>query len=336
MIPRTLNALLYHAAISCALLATVPALQAQAPAHSVAPKACPKGRVNETRKVGDYLIRQVDAAIHNDPNDAEDVEYHPCLEVRKAGRILFSEIDEQRDYVFGNGIYPESSKPKPGEPVMKPGDDLTGLGVPNVLISTFSGGAHCCSGFYLFELGEKFNLLKVDAGDGDGSHAEYDAARHSWYFRLADWNFNYWKTSFVDSPAPSIVLSVRRDADGKDAFHLDWDKMRQPAPTQAEFNKMVKETREDERWKNSDNDQKEHIPPALWANMLDLIYSGNTASAFQLLDATWPKARKGKSTFTSEFCEQIAHSHYIEDLRPVLKPLPTGCVVQVSKKNNSQ
>lgn len=333
MIQSSIKAVIYQAAIMVPLLAAMPALYAQPSATPApGPEACPEGVMRESYRVGDYLIRQVDREEHPDPKDSERVEYHPCLEIRQGMQVLFSEKDVQKDYIFGNGLYEEDENSPSTDPPIKPGDDLTGLGVPNVLITTWTGGEHCCLAFYIFELGKSVNVLRLDAGDNNLSRLKYDPASHTWFFEDADWNFDFWKTGFADSPAPAIALSARSEADGRHAFHLDWSKMRKPAPTPDEFKQLVNDLRKDEGWKDTAKDHAEHIPPALWGDMLDLIYSDNTESAWKLLDAAWPSKKPGKSTFISEFCEQLTQSTYINDLRPVLKPLPADC--NINKKES--
>lgn len=89
------------------------------------------------------------------------------------------------------------------------GDDLTGNGVPDLLIEGYSMGAHCCFEYHLFELGADgltllWNGFTADAGavlkdlDGDGE-AE---------IITADMSYAYQFCSFASSPAPLVVLDL--------------------------------------------------------------------------------------------------------------------------------
>lgn len=89
-----------------------------------------------------------------------------------------------------------------------PGDDLTGDGVPNLLIEGYSLGAHCCFTYHLLSLGETLEVVwAADTRDsgimlvdlkGDGERQ----------FLLADMTFAYEFCSFADSPAPTVVLRI--------------------------------------------------------------------------------------------------------------------------------
>jgi hypothetical protein len=52
--------------------------------------------------------------------------------------------------------------------------------------------------------------------------------------------------------------------------------------------------------------------PAFWGTMLDLIYSGNEAKAWQYLDWVWPSNKPGKEAFLSDFKDQLLDSAYGE------------------------
>lgn len=100
------------------------------------------------------------------------------------------------------------------------GDDLTGDGVPNVLVEAYSGGAHCCFSYALLSLGERVEVLwegfLADAGvsavdlRGDGSVQ----------LMSADMSFAYAFCSFAETPAPALVLDVV--ADGVRIANLDF------------------------------------------------------------------------------------------------------------------
>ena len=91
------------------------------------------------------------------------------------------------------------------------GDDLTGDGVPSLLIEGYSLGAHCCFTYHLLALGETLDVVWAaetrDSGimlvdlKGDGERQVL----------LADMTFAYAFCSFADSPAPTVVLRVGRE-----------------------------------------------------------------------------------------------------------------------------
>jgi len=89
-----------------------------------------------------------------------------------------------------------------------PGDDLTGDGVPNILVEAYTGGAHCCFHYALLSLGDTLEVLwegfLADAGAvvtdlaGDGRRQ----------LMTADMGFAYAFCSFAETPAPAVVLAI--------------------------------------------------------------------------------------------------------------------------------
>ncbi|HEY4127837.1 MAG TPA: hypothetical protein VGN70_07290, partial [Gammaproteobacteria bacterium] len=77
------------------------------------------------------------------------------IEVLKAGRKVYS----QTGYNLHVG-YPQPSSLPVDAVLMKPGDDITGEGMPELLVSDWSGRGHCCLTFHLYRLGEKFSRLQ--------------------------------------------------------------------------------------------------------------------------------------------------------------------------------
>ena len=89
-----------------------------------------------------------------------------------------------------------------------PGDDLTGDGVPNLLLEAYSGGAHCCFSYVLLALGDAVEVLwegfLADAG------AVAVDLRNDGAVQLmsADMSFAYAFCSFAETPAPAVVLEL--------------------------------------------------------------------------------------------------------------------------------
>ena len=89
-----------------------------------------------------------------------------------------------------------------------PGDDLTGDGVPNLLLEAYSGGAHCCFSYVLLSLGDELEVLwegfLADAG-AVAVDLRGDGARQ---LMSADMSFAYTFCSFAETPAPAVVLAL--------------------------------------------------------------------------------------------------------------------------------
>lgn len=262
---------------------------------------CPLGRnLTEEVKYGEYTIRTY---RYPDPEG--------CLRISKGGKLVFSLTGWQ--FQIGKNSFRD-----PGIPV---GTDLTGAGIPNAIVTEWTGGAHCCFLLHVFELGEKFKqIAAIDAGHSDG--AKFVDLDHDGFYEFQgnDWEFAYWRTSFMQSPAPRIVLKYR---DGR--FRLAYELMKKPGLLPEEFAAIVSEVKSEKEWADSVSSNCEMdcgVPVALWKNMLEFIYTGHPDLAWQLFDQSWPLARKDKSEFAKDFCGQLSNSQYWPELRTEIGACP--------------
>jgi hypothetical protein len=303
------------ALLACTALSVQPALRgttfvasntniASAPVDAPPPPddpPCPQKRTGTTEGTfHDYTIR-----VYRSP-DAE-----ACLQIAQRGTVVFTL--ENHDFRIGGNMSGDSQIPL--------GTDITGTGQPDVVVIAWSGGAHCCATLYLLELGEQFReIQKIELDNSDLPN--FSRSRDGRYeLTTSDWAFQYWKTSFAESPAPTVVLKFR---DGQ--FRIAFDAMRKPAPTVKQFAAMVQTVKSDPDWSAANLPgncgMNCGVPVALWKEMLTLLYTGHSDLAWQLFDQSWPTAQKGKSGFAAAFCKQLATSHYWSDLQADLGPCP--------------
>ena len=170
--------------------------------------------------------------------------------------------------------------------------DITGDGIPDLIVGSWTGGAHCCFDYRIFSLGPKFRLFGIINGldshfsfkdlDGDG------ACEAIGY----DCNFRYWHECFAYSPAPLVILSLKN---GK--IELAKAMMKQNRLSEKDFESLAKPL-EFQMIVNPSKLAK--VPPRsvfinskLWSAMLNLIYAGNGAQAWQLFDKVWPATYQG-------------------------------------------
>jgi hypothetical protein len=91
-----------------------------------------------------------------------------CLGIFRDGKIMFLMAEDQKQYNLG----------QPGDarfkiPPVPNGVDLTGEGRPDMIVSSWSGGAHCCFNHFIFELEPKLRVLAtIKDGDIDLAHFE--------------------------------------------------------------------------------------------------------------------------------------------------------------------
>jgi len=187
-----------------------------------------------------------------------------------------------------------------GNELVAMGKDITGKGIPNLVVSEWTGGAHCCFYFYVFEIGKHFRkIAKLDAGHGDLSHFEDLNGDNRLEFITADWTFAYWRAPFAQSPAPEIILTFRNST-----YQLAADLMCKPQPNAKEIEDKAREIQSDASLR------KGHPPVALWSYMLDLIYTGNAETAWQFSEIAWASKVPGKEEFLRDFQAQLAKSPY--------------------------
>lgn len=236
-------------------------------------------------------------------------------------KVLISESDESRVEIFkgatlvyamdGHRFFignPESNEKK--EIATPIGMDVTGDGQPDLVISEYTGGAHCCSLFHIFEIGEKFRHIQtIDLEDSDTDFRNLDSDP-ALELPMNDWTFAYWKTCFADSPAPMVILKYLGGQ-----YQMAPSLMKKLPWHQAELIETAAKIKSLPEWK----DPAQKIPPALWREMLNLIYTGNMAQAWKLFDLAWPEGMSGKQEFLEDFKAQLKKSLYWEQIQDMNK-----------------
>jgi hypothetical protein len=185
------------------------------------------------------------------------------------------------------------------------GADITGDGQPNLVIHEWTGGAHGGHIFHLFETGQQFRFIQsINTEHGSPitrfENLDDDPALE---FCLPDWTFAYWRTSFAESPAPEIILKYRQEK-----YLIAPELMRKPGLTQDALKKLVKRIQALPEWEQGGP------PVELWAQMLDLIYTGNMTQALELTSLCWPEAVAGKDVFLSDFLTELKNGPFWTDI----------------------
>jgi hypothetical protein len=91
------------------------------------------------------------------------------------------------------------------------GTDITGDSVPEIVVSTWSGGAHCCYSTSIHSVGtEAKPILTIETGNcGPGELRDLDSDGSMEVVTCDDrWAYTY--CSFADSPFPRVVLAYSR------------------------------------------------------------------------------------------------------------------------------
>ena len=214
------------------------------------------------------------------------------LEILKQGTRLYT--DENGSFQIGG----DEDLPVPI------GADVTGLGVPDLVVKEYSGGAHCCTSVDVFELGISFRkIATIETADCD--EVNFQRQNDGTYvFYGCDPAVKMYGTGNPDAAVPQVIL---RYANG--SFHLAPDLMRKAPPSMGELKAKAAEIASSPTWSTQDT------PGAFWGYVIDLTYSGNSLSADQFIELAWPTQRTDKDQRMQEFLAQLKKSPYWTDIQ---------------------
>jgi len=182
------------------------------------------------------------------------------------------------------------------------GDDITGDGNPNLVVSIFTGGPHCCmiENILSFQPDGSIEVIgTVDARDG-GWFEDVDGDG-SYEYVMKDLSLSYGTFGFNTKAVnyPIVILSFNGSR-----YVLAGEMMRMPAPTPAERQQLITRIRSGE-WHSYMWGKCQ-----LWSDMLHLIYTGNEKVAFQLFDEAWPPGIEGREESLARFMKALKQSPY--------------------------
>ncbi|MBI3513889.1 MAG: hypothetical protein HY060_07495 [Proteobacteria bacterium] len=204
------------------------------------------------------------------------------------------------------------------DPDVPIGTDLTGDGIPKIVIQQFTGGAHCCSIALVFALGRQLSLIdRINGRDGPVQFVREDDTGR-WLVFLSDWMFRYWRGPFATTPQCDLVLSW--DV-GK--FRLITEGMRHPPYMRAALKHRAAELRASVYWNRDAKFEVERYNADLWIEMADLAYTGNLAQARALLRLVWPWDSHERAIVEREFVSILKKSRFWTDLDALARePVP--------------
>jgi len=161
------------------------------------------------------------------------------------------------------------------------GADVTGDGLPNLVVRQWQGSAHGDSRYLVLELDDSV-VSEIDVIDGL-LDVEFQDLNNDGTVEMTglDKAYSYFGgDSFAGSPFPLLVLSFDKS---QAKFVPDRKLMSKRPYSRDQLNNLGLKYKIDPRW------SKESRPPSeLFATMLELIYSGNEGQAWELFDASWP------------------------------------------------
>jgi hypothetical protein len=269
------RALLAGAALVAILAAAIVLLHRERPGAE--PVAAPLGALPPDSAIAGYpvavhAVGQYEIRLLRDTAARDEI-----VDIHRSGRRVFA-------------------RRAPNMAIALVGRDLSGDGVPDLVVSEFTGGAHCCTHALLLSLGEELSMLgAVDAGHGEVDFDDVDGDGKT-EARVGDWRFAYWRdVPFSETPVPEVLLRLSTRG-----FEPACDLMRMPPPTEAALARRAREMARG--WTSGDP------PVELWGHAVDLVYAGNAAAAWRLLELAWPADHPGKDEFVADLRARLRGS----------------------------
>ncbi len=210
-----------------------------------------------------------------------------------------------------------------------PGDDITGDGIPNLVV-IYNGGGNSSfnQSCYVFSLGDQFHLIQC-LPEGKFVDINQDGKLDCIAYQPG---FTFWHACHAGSPLPKIVYEY---CDNE--YLLAPALMYQPLSKEEEINKIIEEVKrrcakaKKEKWRDAHcwHNEEVYLDSSVWSYMLNLMFSGHPDEAYDFLDKIWPEGEKGKSYFIYDFEKPLN-----ETIWPALKPI-FDRIAEVKKENPS-
>ena len=234
---------------------------------------CPyQANFQKPHKIGDYTVRILAVKKDKDDKDDQDQDADP-----RCRAVIVSKQGKQRTiaYEWALMIDPIS------------GTDLNGDGVPDLVLAGYSGGLHCCYVYEVVSLGSTPQVLHTFQNPVPISFEKQPDGTA--LIRAADGVFDYFIVPHSDAVIPQLVLKPQgNDLVDVSAQHPEiYDKEIEQARSQLsaeDIEKLKKSNYHDKLY----TDQIPVVHKVLTI-VLDYVYSGREAKAWETLDQMWPE-----------------------------------------------
>lgn len=214
--------------------------------------------------------------------------------IRKGKEKVFEESEVDNHYYFGNNFDEALNGTDPYS-----GHNITGNGVPNLVISNWTGGAHCCHFLDIFELGKKFRkIITVEANSSNIRFVDLD---HDGVPEIEFWDgsIDYLFACFADSPGGRVILKFQNDQ-----YEVSTNLMKKPVPSEKQLIAIKKRISVAFKKQNPD------LPFEFLSSMMDLSYSGHLELALKTANEVWPVEKPGLLKFKQDFTGALQDSLY--------------------------
>ncbi|MBI4042483.1 MAG: hypothetical protein HY391_03295 [Deltaproteobacteria bacterium] len=217
------------------------------------------------------------------------------ITIERGKNKIYEESEVDHHYYFGNNFDETLNGTDPHS-----GRDITGNGLPNLIVSNWTGGAHCCHFLQVFELGKKFKkLVTVEAHSSSVRLVDLD---HDSFPEIEFWDgsIDYLFASFAGSPPARVVLKFQ-----KDHYEIATHLMKKPAPTAKQMQKIKERIRA-----AFEKEDSPDLPYDFLNLMMDLSYTGHFELALKMADEIWPKTKPDLSKFKEDFTKALQETPY--------------------------
>lgn len=239
---------------------------------AVASFACPYEKdFQKPHKVGAYTLRILptikDKKDKDDQDQDGDLRCRAVLTSASGKRITIA-------YEWALSLDPIS------------GADLSGEGTPDLVLSGYSGGLHCCYTYEIVSLGRTPKVLHTFSNPVPITFEKQPDGTA--LIRAADGVFDYFIVPHTDAVIPQLVLKLEGNdlVDVSAKYPEVYDKEIEQARSQLSTEDIEKLRKANYR----DKLYTDQIPTVhkVLTIVLDYVYSGREEKAWQTLDDMWP------------------------------------------------
>lgn len=187
--------------------------------------------------------------------------------------------------------------------------DFDGDSMEDLLISSYSGGAHCCYTYTFLRLGERPAVLAQLEFENGASFERraFDSALET-VVTATDSVWNYWKSCYACTFKPTIILRLKNGT-----LSLAPDLMAKPLPVDlADIEGRMREIISTADFTL----QEASIEPAdYWHFVVELIYTGHEKEAIDLIRRTWTENVPERELFIAELIGNFESSPWATAMR---------------------
>jgi hypothetical protein len=187
--------------------------------------------------------------------------------------------------------------------------DLDGDAIPDLVVESYSGGAHCCYTFSVLRLGERPALLgQIEFENGASFDRRFVGNSVETIITSTDSVWNYWKSCYACTFKPEIILRLKNGS-----LSLAPDLMAKPLP--ADIADIESRMREIISVANFSLEEAAIEPADYWHFVVQLIYTGHEKEAIDLIRRTWTENVPERELFIAELIGNFESSPWAAALR---------------------